>query len=92
MKKQPLKITAIAILGLGFWAGCGSAESDGPTSIRYNLDELEENCDQAEDIAVKAHKVAICHIPPGNPDNAHTIVVSVRAKDAHLAHGDTLGG
>ncbi|MFL6233528.1 MAG: hypothetical protein ACJ76N_10380 [Thermoanaerobaculia bacterium] len=36
-------------------------------------------------------KVDICHIPPGNPDNAHTINVSVRAIPAHLAHGDRLG-
>jgi hypothetical protein len=36
-------------------------------------------------------KVDICHIPPGNPDNAHTINVSVNAIPAHLAHGDRLG-
>jgi hypothetical protein len=36
-------------------------------------------------------KVTICHIPPGNPDNAHTIRVSENALPAHLAHGDTLG-
>jgi hypothetical protein len=37
------------------------------------------------------HKVIICHIPPGNPDNRHEIEVSTNAVDAHLAHGDTLG-
>jgi hypothetical protein len=36
-------------------------------------------------------KQAVCHIPPGNPDNAHTIVVSVSAVQTHLDHGDTLG-
>jgi|GEM_PF-3552764 hypothetical protein len=36
-------------------------------------------------------KVAICHIPPGNPGNAHTIVVGAAATNAHLAHGDLLG-
>ena len=36
-------------------------------------------------------KVTICHIPPGNPDNAHTITISRSALDAHLAHGDTIG-
>jgi hypothetical protein len=36
-------------------------------------------------------KVDICHIPPGNPANAHTINVSVNAIPAHLGHGDTLG-
>ncbi len=41
--------------------------------------------------AFAEHKVTICHIPPGNPDNAHTIEVSENAVAAHLAHGDTLG-
>ena len=36
-------------------------------------------------------KVLICHIPPGNPENAQTISVSVNAVPAHLAHGDTEG-
>lgn len=35
-------------------------------------------------------KVDICHIPPGNPANAHIINVSVNAVPAHLAHGDRL--
>ena len=36
-------------------------------------------------------KVAICHVPPGNPANAHTIVISDSAVPAHLAHGDYPG-
>jgi hypothetical protein len=36
-------------------------------------------------------KVTICHIPPGNPANAHEISVSINALPAHLAHGDTIG-
>lgn len=34
-------------------------------------------------------KVDLCHIPPGNPENAHVISVGNPAYDAHLAHGDT---
>jgi hypothetical protein len=36
-------------------------------------------------------KVAVCHVPPGNPDNPHTIEVDESAVPAHLAHGDTEG-
>jgi hypothetical protein len=36
-------------------------------------------------------KILICHIPPGNPENRHTICVSINAVPAHLAHGDYLG-
>ncbi|MBW8049091.1 MAG: hypothetical protein FVQ77_01875 [Cytophagales bacterium] len=40
----------------------------------------------------KLNKVLICHIPPGNPDNLHTICISPNAVPAHLAqHGDYLG-
>ena len=38
-----------------------------------------------------AKKVEICHIPPGNPDNAHTITINSSALNAHLAHGDYEG-
>lgn len=37
-------------------------------------------------------KQTVCHIPPGNPANAHTISVGSPAVQAHLAHGDRLGG
>jgi len=36
-------------------------------------------------------KVDVCHIPPGNPANAHTITISENALSAHLDHGDHLG-
>ena len=36
-------------------------------------------------------KVTICHIPPGNPGNFHTITISEKAFAAHLAHGDLAG-
>ncbi|MEO7425255.1 MAG: hypothetical protein ABI036_08710, partial [Fibrobacteria bacterium] len=35
-------------------------------------------------------RVTICHIPPGNHDNGHTITVGASAVKAHLAHGDNL--
>jgi hypothetical protein len=39
-----------------------------------------------------SEKVTICHIPPGNPENAHTITVGESAVAAHLEnHGDYIG-
>ncbi|HXU72276.1 MAG TPA: hypothetical protein VN947_23290 [Polyangia bacterium] len=43
-------------------------------------------CDPAD-----AKKTTICHLPPGNPANAHTLCVGNAAVPAHLAHGDNLG-
>ncbi|MCW5807661.1 MAG: hypothetical protein KIT31_35225 [Deltaproteobacteria bacterium] len=37
-------------------------------------------------------KVLVCHIPPGNPANAHEICVGAPAVAAHQAqHGDATG-
>jgi len=39
------------------------------------------------------HKVDLCHVPPGNPENVHTINIALPAATAHLAlhSGDYLG-
>lgn len=37
------------------------------------------------------NKVKVCHVPPGNPANFHTITISANAVPAHLAHGDLAG-
>jgi hypothetical protein len=38
-------------------------------------------------------KVTICHVPPGNPENAHTITIGEPAVKHHLANheGDHIG-
>lgn len=36
-------------------------------------------------------QVSVCHTPPGNPGNAHTITIGTPAYDAHVAHGDPAG-
>ena len=41
--------------------------------------------------AAFAAKATICHIPPDDPQNEHTISVSENAVSAHLAHGDCEG-
>ncbi len=45
----------------------------------------------ANPVMAGGNKVDVCHIPPGNPDNKHTITISNKALDAHLAHGDLAG-
>lgn len=39
----------------------------------------------------KNEKITICHLPPGNPDNARTISIKENAWAAHQAHGDSQG-
>ena len=42
-------------------------------------------------LAKPAPKVEICHIPPGDPEDFHTITISENASAAHQAHGDLAG-
>jgi hypothetical protein len=42
----------------------------------------------APPLQAAAQKVSICHIPPDDPTNAHTITVAGPAVQAHLDHGD----
>lgn len=37
-------------------------------------------------------KELVCHVPPGNPDNAHTICVGKPAVAAHVKHHGDLAG
>ena len=51
----------------------------GPLVIKHRRDDDDDD------------QVAICHAPPGNPDNRHTIYVGKSAVDAHRRHGDEMG-
>ena len=52
--------------------------------------ELDGGDDDGDDDG-NDRKVTICHIPPGNPDNAKTHTIDESALSAHLAHGDKEG-
>ena len=74
-------------------AGEDPTEATGDPTLY--LTGTEERARQNEDGSVDCEsprKVLICHIPPGNPDNAHTICVGAAAVRAHEEnHGDPIG-
>lgn len=59
----------------------GDGEGDGEGSDPRCTDEAVE----------AGHCAVICHIPPGNPAQKHTLRVGAPAVPAHLAHGDYEG-
>jgi hypothetical protein len=67
------------------------------SAVQAHLDHGDElgNCEDSlktQSVGTRSNnKVKICHIPPGNPENAHTIEISQSAVKAHTAHGDTMG-
>jgi hypothetical protein len=85
----PIGLTVLAAM-TGALLGCGgSGQVSSPTQVAVTPTGV------ADDGAVTqsgVEKVTICHIPPGNPGNAHTITVGEPAVAAHVAeHGDTIG-
>lgn len=56
------------------------------------IEPPDDDDDDEDEAGEPTGKVTICHRPPGNPDNAHTITIGEPAVQAHLRnHGDTLG-
>jgi hypothetical protein len=69
--------------------GCNSNQSSIEQLIAQGCTVNGEDpraCDPAD-----TQKTTVCHIPPGNPANAHTICVGNAAVPAHLDHGDFVG-
>lgn len=68
-------------------------------AVTYHVTVTDSNgCSGSDTITVEyqgntcgPNKVFVCHVPPGNPGNAHTICISKKALKAHLKHGDELG-
>ncbi|MFH1047948.1 MAG: hypothetical protein V1738_06630 [Patescibacteria group bacterium] len=68
----------------------GDGDADGDTDVDADGDG-DGDCTEYWESYCRPDKVLICHIPPGNPDNAHEICVGGAAAPAHVAHGDYLG-
>lgn len=72
--------------------GCSNEEDNGnDDNGEDNNNDEEDSNDSDDEDSDDNEKVELCHIPPGNPENAHTIEVSQNAVPFHLAHGDFLG-
>ena len=98
-----LSVAAVGLFGLSQLGGCGNNSSDEMTAAEQAnwaalaachltdgtvtpRDELRA-CDPSD-----TKKTTICHIPPGNPANAHTLCVGNAAVPAHVRnHGDPVG-
>ena len=74
-----LAVLACVLFSFAFWAA--NAATPTPAATPDYLGANDPN------------KCTICHVPPGNPPNAHTLTVGCSAVQAHLRNhpGDCLG-
>ncbi len=87
-------LVALCTLLMGGCGG-GTVSEEGSAGAERSGDGLEASTSNSgattEEGGDGDEGVTLCHIPPGNPANAHTITVGEPAVRAHLRHGDTLG-
>ncbi len=51
----------------------------------------ESSTSTSEGEGLSGSSISVCHIPPANPANGHTLHVTSNALQSHLNHGDVLG-
>lgn len=96
-----MRIIEVAILAALFTvssSGCSVPDGDAQRNAWIRACGLQDDPFITADVTLHAcspeetHKTTICHIPPGNPSNAHTLCVANAAVPAHMEdHQDTLG-
>jgi hypothetical protein len=85
---RPTMKFALAFVLFGL-AACTSTDD---TLYLTGTEEHAVRLENGQYVCEAPKKVLICHIPPGNPDNRHTICVGAAAVDAHQSHhGDLIG-
>lgn len=68
----------------------GKPSATGPITLGLGGSSVTLTLGDDGSVAV-SDQFKICHYPPGNPENAHTLTISENAWPAHQKHGDTLG-
>ncbi|HUE26910.1 MAG TPA: hypothetical protein VMP89_09065 [Solirubrobacteraceae bacterium] len=95
-----MALVGAGIIALGQGCGAGTGTEDTTSSVMSaeivacHLDDgTVEHGAQLRACDPQDHKkTTICHIPPGNPSNAHTLCIGNAGVPAHLRnHGDYLG-
>jgi hypothetical protein len=99
----PSFLAVAALFGLAQAIGCGTQDDQSQSAESASDLAAMAACHFTHnDVGPGGHmhacnptdtkKTTICHIPPGNPANAHTICVGNAAVPAHIQnHGDSVG-
>lgn len=90
-----LRTLSLASIVMGL-AACGGVSSTNQAQDSLDDADVKQVCvpgqpDPRACDPADTMKTTVCHIPPGNPANEHTICIGNPGVPAHLAHGDFLG-
>lgn len=80
-------------------ATLSGASSQTPTFVAdivgeyvIELTVTDQGClSDSDQVIINTTKIRLCHVPPGNPENFHDIIINDNALQAHLNHGDSPG-
>lgn len=86
-----MKRISLLLLCFGFIACSQASFENQPSQVLSPRVNVDEGANDAEVLAQcecgeGGRKVRICHVPQGNPANAHTICISPNALKAHIDH------
>ncbi|MCP4247472.1 MAG: hypothetical protein GY778_10530 [bacterium] len=85
-ESRPLTAHARSVVHTGRFEICAQVQGDFGGSVVVGTFRLEFGKLRSQET-----RIELCHIPPGNPENRHTITVGASSAEVHLAHGDYLG-
>lgn len=95
---RTMKLTISATLLTLSFTGCSVPDGTARRKAQIRACGLQDDPFITADVDLHAcspeqtKKTTICHIPPGNPSNAHTLCVGNAAVPAHVEnHQDTVG-
>ncbi len=95
MNRSAGRLSVICAVTLALYS-CAGDKASSPTASSPTAAVQAANANGGDgSVSAQAAqpKVTICHVPPGNPGNAHTITIGAPAVPAHLANhdGDAVG-
>jgi Tfp pilus assembly major pilin PilA len=91
---MPSTITTTGLSEVAYSKIGGMPDSTGAivlTALNKEQRTIEITVESESVAVVQDDKLTICHYPPENPGNKHSLTLSESAWPAHRDHGDTLG-
>jgi hypothetical protein len=91
-----LAISALLTAGVASYPMSSYAKDDSSSKKTTDSSTKSKSSDSdkrsANDSGNRSHqKITICHVPPGNPEQKHTLHIAFSAWAAHKAHTNTKG-